>query len=119
MPEHENRRSAETEFEQRGPTVRDRRRIDPETYEVREPQATAAPPAAGTEETPSAVSDAEAEVIELKAALAERTSDLQRLQAEYVNYKRRVDRDRDLSEGDDRGCAEGLPFSPGRRSFGT
>jgi molecular chaperone GrpE len=28
--------------------------------------------------------------------LAERTLDLQRLQAEYVNYKRRVDRDRDL-----------------------
>ncbi|GAB2973403.1 nucleotide exchange factor GrpE [Nocardioides montaniterrae] len=29
-------------------------------------------------------------------ALAERTLDLQRLQAEYLNYKRRVDRDRDL-----------------------
>ena len=29
-------------------------------------------------------------------ALEERTRDLQRLQAEYVNYKRRVDRDRDL-----------------------
>lgn len=28
--------------------------------------------------------------------LAERTSDLQRLQAEYINYKRRVDRDRVL-----------------------
>jgi len=28
--------------------------------------------------------------------LAERTADLQRLQAEYLNYKRRVDRDRDL-----------------------
>ena len=28
---------------------------------------------------------------------AERTADLQRLQAEYVNYKRRVDRDRSLS----------------------
>jgi molecular chaperone GrpE len=28
--------------------------------------------------------------------LAERTADLQRLQAEYVNYKRRVDRDRTL-----------------------
>ncbi|MCW2783930.1 MAG: grpE [Marmoricola sp.] len=27
---------------------------------------------------------------------AERTSDLQRLQAEFLNYKRRVDRDRDL-----------------------
>lgn len=97
MPEHERRHSAETEFEQRGPTVRDRRRIDPETYEVREPQATAAPSAAGTEDAVNPVSDAEAEVIELKAALAERTSDLQRLQAEYVNYKRRVDRDRDLS----------------------
>ena len=95
-PEHD-RQSAETEFEQRGPTVRDRRRIDPETYEVREPQTTAAPATAGTEETARAVSDAEAEVIELKAALAERTSDLQRLQAEYVNYKRRVDRDRDLA----------------------
>ena len=34
---------------------------------------------------------------ELQAQLAERTGDLQRLQAEYVNYKRRVDRDRDLS----------------------
>ena len=34
---------------------------------------------------------------ELTAALAERTGDLQRLQAEYVNYKRRVDRDRDLA----------------------
>jgi molecular chaperone GrpE len=97
VPEHEGRHGAETEFEQRGPTVRDRRRIDPETYEVREPPATAAPTSAGTEEAANPVSDAEAEVIELKAALAERTSDLQRLQAEYVNYKRRVDRDRDLS----------------------
>ena len=34
---------------------------------------------------------------ELTDKLAERTSDLQRLQAEYVNYKRRVDRDRDLA----------------------
>ena len=36
------------------------------------------------------------EVATLKAELAERTLDLQRLQAEFVNYKRRVDRDRDL-----------------------
>jgi molecular chaperone GrpE len=95
-PEQEHRRDAEAEFEQRGPTVRDRRRIDPDTYEVREPQASAAP-AAGPEAAANPVSEAEAEVIELKAALAERTSDLQRLQAEYVNYKRRVDRDRDLA----------------------
>jgi molecular chaperone GrpE len=31
---------------------------------------------------------------ELRAQLAERTADLQRLQAEYVNYRKRVDRDR-------------------------
>jgi molecular chaperone GrpE len=80
--------------EHRGPTVRDRRRIDPETYEVREPQPAAAPaPGAGE----NAAVQGDAEVTELKAALAERTSDLQRLQAEYVNYKRRVDRDRDLA----------------------
>jgi len=33
---------------------------------------------------------------QLQQALAERTADLQRIQAEYVNYKRRVDRDREL-----------------------
>ncbi|MGH3099640.1 MAG: nucleotide exchange factor GrpE, partial [Thermoleophilia bacterium] len=97
VPEQEHRRDAEAEFEQRGPTVRDRRRIDPETYEVREPQATAAPTTTGPEEAASSVTEAEAQMIELEAALAERTSDLQRLQAEYVNYKRRVDRDRDLA----------------------
>jgi molecular chaperone GrpE len=32
----------------------------------------------------------------LETALAERTADLQRLQAEYLNYKRRVERDREL-----------------------
>ncbi len=31
---------------------------------------------------------------ELEAQLAERTADLQRLQAEYANYRKRVDRDR-------------------------
>ncbi len=85
---------AEFEDEHRGPTVRDRRRIDPETYEVREPQEAAAPPTTAPDQ-PDAGGDSE--VIELQAALAERTADLQRLQAEYVNYKRRVDRDRDVS----------------------
>jgi molecular chaperone GrpE len=37
-----------------------------------------------------------AAVTAVEAQLAERTADLQRLQAEYVNYKRRVDRDREL-----------------------
>ncbi len=45
------------------------------------------------EETPPAEAPAESS---LEQQLAERTADLQRLQAEYVNYKRRVDRDREL-----------------------
>ena len=36
---------------------------------------------------------------DLERQLEERTLDLQRLQAEYVNYKRRVDRDRELVRG--------------------
>jgi molecular chaperone GrpE len=55
------------------------------------------------EGAPLEPSDLEAELAaatpdpaQLERALAERTSDLQRLQAEYVNYKRRVDRDREL-----------------------
>lgn len=83
--------------------IRDNRRIDPETYEVREPQETAAPAARdvttdaqGSAEAEQASAD-QARIAELTASLAERTADLQRLQAEYVNYKRRVDRDRDLS----------------------
>ncbi len=38
----------------------------------------------------------QAEVSSPEQQLAERTADLQRLQAEYLNYKRRVDRDREL-----------------------
>ncbi|WP_332642480.1 nucleotide exchange factor GrpE [Aeromicrobium sp.] len=45
------------------------------------------------EETPPAEAPAPPS---LEQQLAERTADLQRLQAEYVNYKRRVDRDREL-----------------------
>ena len=90
----------ETEFEADGPVVRDKRRIDPDTFEVR--QAPSAPGASAgrspADGTPTAEPAAgAAEVSRLQQALAERTADLQRLQAEYVNYKRRVDRDRDVS----------------------
>ncbi|CAA9307444.1 MAG: Heat shock protein GrpE [uncultured Friedmanniella sp.] len=92
----------EQHAEPKGPTVRDRRRLDPETFEVREPQSAAAPgPGAppGTDATPdpSGPVGEDEQVQQLQTALAERTADLQRLQAEYVNYKRRVDRDRDLT----------------------
>ncbi|OUZ07667.1 nucleotide exchange factor GrpE [Aeromicrobium sp. PE09-221] len=60
---------------------------------VDEPEVAAAdePEASPEGEAPAAGADDSVE-----RQLAERTLDLQRLQAEYVNYKRRVDRDREL-----------------------
>ena len=94
--------SDQHEGEPSGPKVYDRRRIDPDTYQVREPQdAAPAPGGPSTTTNPQTgeppVEDKDSRVTELETALAERTADLQRLQAEYVNYKRRVDRDRDVS----------------------
>lgn len=71
--------------------VRDRRRIDPETGEVRAPSADDAADGEPTPETPAA-DDKQAE---LRAQLDERTADLQRLTAEYANYRKRVERDRE------------------------
>jgi molecular chaperone GrpE len=68
--------------------IRDRRRIDPETGEVRTPDGEA-PPA------PGPVDSANLAAAELAAQVAERTADLQRITAEYANYRRRVDRDRE------------------------
>lgn len=52
-----------------------------------QPPATPAPEGSGSQESAEPTAEQQ---------LAERTADLQRLQAEYVNYKRRVDRDREL-----------------------
>jgi molecular chaperone GrpE len=79
--------------ETRGPVIRDKRRIDPETGQLREPLVSAAPSAAGSADAPPAQSGPS----DTEIQLAERTADLQRLQAEYVNYKRRVDRDREAT----------------------
>ncbi|HEX6967587.1 MAG TPA: nucleotide exchange factor GrpE [Micromonosporaceae bacterium] len=60
---------------------------------VGEPAETAVDePAAPVEE--EATEPVEAELAALRAELEERTSDLQRVTAEYANYRRRVDRDR-------------------------
>lgn len=61
--------------------------LAPEAEGVPEQEAAPAPEAAAQEE--------ELAGADLARQLAERTADLQRLQAEYVNYKRRVDRDRE------------------------
>ena len=79
----------------------------PDVGSPRGPQETAAPEgddaaavSTGTVDDTSATS-AEEEALDddlaaARQALIELTADLQRLQAEYVNYKRRVERDRDL-----------------------
>jgi molecular chaperone GrpE len=121
-----------------GPVIRDLRRIDPRTGQVRSPGANApgtaargpgkpgrpgrhsvsspdggeeaagpqgaagppeaagtgdhpAPRGAGQAAEPGGPAEGEREVT---AKLAERTADLQRLSAEYANYRKRVDRDR-------------------------
>ena len=56
-----------------------------------------APPEPSDSETVFGDSIVAAKIGELEELAAERTVDLQRLQAEYVNYKKRVDRDRALS----------------------
>jgi molecular chaperone GrpE len=79
-----------TEFDgvEEGVRVTDKRRIDPETGQVREgvaePGAAPTPPA---EEPVGALSE--------NAKVAELTADLQRVTAEYANYRKRVDRDRE------------------------
>ncbi len=51
----------------------------------------------GVEYPTSGAEQADVQPAGLQELLDERTADLQRLQAEYVNYKRRVDRDRDVA----------------------
>lgn len=77
-----------TEFEsEEGVRVTDKRRIDPETGQVREGAAEQAAPTAPSDEPVGALSE--------NAKVAELTSDLQRVTAEYANYRKRVDRDRE------------------------
>jgi molecular chaperone GrpE len=97
-----------------GPVIRDKRRLDPQTGQVRAAYAAtdpAAEDAAGAtvdpvdlagpaEEAGAPAAEGAEHRAALEAARAqadERLLDLQRLQAEYVNYRRRVDRDRDVA----------------------
>ena len=125
-----------------GPTIRDRRRLDPETGQVREefadtqesadpsdeaganggtagkkpahasdapvdaePEKADPEPSGDSDESSSKASTEEvsldgilADLDAARSSAAERLNDLQRLQAEFVNYRRRVDRDRDVAK---------------------
>ena len=85
--------------------IRDKRRIDPTSGTVRVPAgeqpAGARPgvhPAGEQMSEHEAADGAQPTVVDddLSSRLAERTEDLQRVTAEYANYRRRVDRDRQL-----------------------
>lgn len=75
--------------------IRDKRRIDPDTGEVRQ-QAGAAQSgdAASWSAAEAPKPQDSAEIADLRTQVAERTADLQRVSAEYANYRKRVDRDR-------------------------
>jgi molecular chaperone GrpE len=78
--------------------VRDRRRIDPATGDVRPAadiaEADGGQPA-GRHAAPEVPVGPDETWQELQAQLDERTGDLQRLTAEYANYRKRVERDRE------------------------
>ncbi|MHA7283938.1 nucleotide exchange factor GrpE [Arthrobacter sp. TMS2-4] len=114
MPHHGN----EEEHQSEPVNPSDSRNIDPETGDVRGQQQDAGEPvaeesAAGAQDTPvadasegDALAQAEAILNEAGAegetnpavdVVAELRTDLLRLQAEYVNYRRRVERDRDVA----------------------
>jgi molecular chaperone GrpE len=88
------------------PVIRDKRRVDPETGDVREPTAESVgekAPDTDAEDLTEDAPDEEAELSEVDQALlnqasydlvAEMRSDMLRAQAELVNFRQRVERDR-------------------------
>lgn len=72
--------------------IRDKRKINPSTSTKAKPAAPQTKPA--PEPAPSVEA---AKIGELESALDERTADLQRVTAEYANYRKRVERDRTVA----------------------
>ena len=104
-------RPAQTEYDPEQVVVRDKRRLDPQTGAPRDGSATPAAPTAPepapapapagepvaesvVESSPGADGGPTGEQQEGGDRAAELTGDLQRLSAEYANYRKRVERDR-------------------------
>jgi molecular chaperone GrpE len=88
----------ESAGEQPKVVVRDKRRIDPVTGEIRVPAAGQQQPADvqvdEATDAGGAAREGTEELDALRSQLEERTGDLQRITAEFSNYRRRVERDR-------------------------
>ena len=103
-PRNEEGRGADAREE---PVIRDKRRVhfDPKTGAVPGPAAAGpgGPATGGAGEGVGGPGGADlgksevgsVELSQLRTQVAERTADLQRLQAEYANYRKRVERDRE------------------------
>jgi len=79
-----------------GFVFRDNRKVDPETGEVRAHATEGADQSAPSDGLADANGIDEAAAF-TEFAMAELTADLQRVQAEYANYRKRVERDRSLA----------------------
>jgi molecular chaperone GrpE len=84
-----NQSDEQNENDEQGVRVTDRRRIDPDTFEVRQPAAGA------PDDLAREAAAVEEDVVAVEDKVAELTADLQRVHAEYANYRKRVDRDRE------------------------
>lgn len=89
--------------------VRDRRKIDPDTGELRQEAVEHEVPTVSIsgDEATELGEGPTGESSDLENQLADRTADLQRVQAEYANYRRRVDRDRDAAVNDAKATVAG------------
>ena len=118
-----------------GPVIRDKRRVDPETGDVRDAAAGDAGNTAGAENTAETdgLSSADEALLDQAAIdlVADMRSDMLRAQAELVNFRTRVERDRaanrdaviaevirsllpaldDLARAEAHGDLEGSPFA--------
>lgn len=106
----ENANGAGGDEERQGPVIRDNRRIDPETGQVRNPETEGdsseeIPEVAEEEvveadledetlEVPDTPESVVTEAINADERVIELTNDIKRVQAEYANYRKRVERDR-------------------------
>lgn len=95
MADNENLNSEGTDGEgaEREPVIRDKRRIDPETGDVRQPDPSRADTSGGPAD---AFTDADQALLDQASIdlVAEMRSDMLRAQAELVNFRQRVERDR-------------------------
>ncbi|UXM91191.1 nucleotide exchange factor GrpE [Paenarthrobacter sp. JL.01a] len=106
--EHSDERGANEGSGQQKPVIRDNRKVDPETGAARHPHGEAGAEGNAAPTDGDALSQAEeilngvevpaeesvASGAAAEAQAAELRNDLLRLQAEYVNYRKRVERDR-------------------------